>query len=57
MYTWPAWRLVATGKATFTEVSEKMSIDDILKLYDAINAIADAEAEMRKQQQQEQKDQ
>jgi hypothetical protein len=47
-WTWPAWRLMETRRASFTEVTEKMSIIDILKLHDAILAVADADYRAQK---------
>lgn len=36
---WPCFVLVEAGKATWTEVTEKMSMCDVLDLIDACNAI------------------
>ena len=40
---WPCLELVADRRATWTEVTEKMSVEDVLSLRRACEAIADAE--------------
>lgn len=40
---WPCLELVADRRATWTEVTEKMSVDDVVALRRACEAIADAE--------------
>lgn len=37
---WPCFVLVESRRASWTEVSEKMSICDVLDLIDACNALA-----------------
>lgn len=42
-WTWPCWRLIAEDKATFTEVTEVMSIVDVMKLNEVISIVAVAQ--------------
>ena len=47
-WTWPAWRLIEAKRATFTEISEKMTLTDIMKLNDAIEVVAEAQYKLQK---------
>lgn len=42
MHLWPCYRLVLEGHATWVEVTEKMSLDDVDRLNMAADALFDA---------------
>lgn len=45
---WPAWRLVAEGVATLTEIETRWSIDDVADANTVLDALEDARARAAK---------